>query len=329
MFGTGLSGRLLFRRSYASAAAAAAAKSTSSPSNVDAIVSHASRSFPMKDAFKFLETTARKTLMWTYRDTARYSSALAGGLQEIGYSKGDKILVWIPYGSPEFLALSLAAAKLGVIIVPVTPPVDKSNADLNPVVDALDVHAPKGFVFWHEFSVALPEDFVWRAEEDGICALTERLFPGIRSDTKGLHGLTRSTGVPFSSPRFPTLKHVVHTGPRNWRQLIQLRSLMGMEMSGSVNVSDSDVFMESGSKLSHKDVLSTAKKVGGELQLSGDHTLKTGRVVIPTAASAESVMQNALSALLNESLGVFPGYSADATVAQALAQQENALLASA
>jgi fatty-acyl-CoA synthase len=65
-----------------------------------------------------LATDGERT--WTYRQVDADASALAAALAELGLGRGDRIAVNLPNGV-EWIVAALAAAKLGAVVVPVSP----------------------------------------------------------------------------------------------------------------------------------------------------------------------------------------------------------------
>jgi fatty-acyl-CoA synthase len=65
-----------------------------------------------------LATDGERT--WTYRQVDADASALAAALAELGLGRGDRIAVTLPNGV-EWIVAVLAAAKLGAVVVPVSP----------------------------------------------------------------------------------------------------------------------------------------------------------------------------------------------------------------
>ncbi|MCC6242762.1 MAG: AMP-binding protein, partial [Gemmatimonadaceae bacterium] len=57
---------------------------------------------------------------WSYGDVDSQASSLAAALSELGLGVGDRIAVNLP-NSVEWLVSLLAAAKLGAVVVPVSP----------------------------------------------------------------------------------------------------------------------------------------------------------------------------------------------------------------
>ncbi|MCA0375026.1 MAG: acyl--CoA ligase [Gemmatimonadetes bacterium] len=65
-----------------------------------------------------LATTGERT--WTYGDVHTDAEALASALVELGLGAGDRIAVHLPNGV-EWIVATLAAARLGAVVVPVSP----------------------------------------------------------------------------------------------------------------------------------------------------------------------------------------------------------------
>eukprot|EP00184_Porphyridium_aerugineum_P007917 CAMPEP_0184692704 /NCGR_PEP_ID=MMETSP0313-20130426/1069_1 /TAXON_ID=2792 /ORGANISM="Porphyridium aerugineum, Strain SAG 1380-2" /LENGTH=355 /DNA_ID=CAMNT_0027150553 /DNA_START=93 /DNA_END=1160 /DNA_ORIENTATION=+ len=313
---------------------AAKASSSSSGKKISDIIEQAFSANAYKDAFKFLETSDNKFSIWTNKDMRTHTTAFANGLLELGYTKGDKIVTWLPFGSAEFVTIVLAASRIGAVVVPVNHSTSKSVVDLTQIVKALETSSPKAFIYWHDYQANFPEEFVYDAEEDGYDPLAEKLFPNIRADSAGLKGLTRLTGIPFGSPRFPTLKHVVHTGLRNYRRVLRFRNMLVYNMSPYVldalkeaqtKVTPEDpLLVDTDGKLlaSQKDLIQNASKLGVSMKLTSNQANGTGRLIVPTAAPAASVISGLLSSLMYESLGVLPGLVSDETAVQKAALVE-------
>lgn len=67
---------------------------------------------------RVLATDGART--WTYRQVDADASALAAAFTELGLGAGDRVAVHLPNGV-EWIVATLAAAKLGVVVVPVSP----------------------------------------------------------------------------------------------------------------------------------------------------------------------------------------------------------------
>ncbi|MGD8458075.1 MAG: AMP-binding protein, partial [Anaerolineales bacterium] len=55
---------------------------------------------------------------WTYSDIEDMANRLASGIQELGLLPGDRLAVTLP-NIPEFIVSAFAAAKSGVLLVPI------------------------------------------------------------------------------------------------------------------------------------------------------------------------------------------------------------------
>ncbi|MBL0937420.1 MAG: acyl--CoA ligase [Gemmatimonadaceae bacterium] len=67
---------------------------------------------------RVLATTGERT--WTYQQVDADASSLAAALSELGLGRGDRIAVNLPNGI-EWIIATLAAARLGAVLVPVSP----------------------------------------------------------------------------------------------------------------------------------------------------------------------------------------------------------------
>ena len=87
-------------------------------------------------------------LHWSYRELLERVNRLAGGLADMGVSKGDRVLMTLP-NCPEFVVSFLAIQKLGAVVVNAGPLMGVDDVHemvrmTNPcVVIALDLHAAK------------------------------------------------------------------------------------------------------------------------------------------------------------------------------------------
>lgn len=59
-------------------------------------------------------------IRWTWNEFAKRIDALAGGLDQLGFAKGDRIGVWAP-NRFEWLLAQFATARLGIILVNINP----------------------------------------------------------------------------------------------------------------------------------------------------------------------------------------------------------------
>lgn len=64
---------------------------------------------------------------WTYADVELQASSLAAGLRELGLQPGDRLAVILP-NIPQYVVTIFAAAKAGLILVPINVRRDKADA---------------------------------------------------------------------------------------------------------------------------------------------------------------------------------------------------------
>jgi fatty-acyl-CoA synthase len=101
-----------------------------------------------------LATNGERT--WTYRQVDADASSLAAAFSELGLGRGDRIAVNLPNGI-EWIIATLAAAKLGAVVVPVSPSL--SVHDLRYQLRHAEVSAVVTIERWHGV------DFLQRFEE--------------------------------------------------------------------------------------------------------------------------------------------------------------------
>ncbi|MCP4072292.1 MAG: AMP-binding protein [Hyphomicrobiales bacterium] len=83
---------------------------------ISAVLKDAVEKFGDEDAAIFCDQSIR----WTYRQFDHHVDALAGGLLELGFTKGERIGVWSP-NRYEWLLAQFATARLGIILVNINP----------------------------------------------------------------------------------------------------------------------------------------------------------------------------------------------------------------
>lgn len=291
------------------------------------ILSSASKAKPLKDAVKFYGESPENTLIWTYHELQTHVNALSSGLRALGYAPGDKIVLWIPPGSPEYATTVLAVANIGVTVVACEAPADPTSVSVSAVVDTLKEQKPKMIIFSHRYQV--PGD----GPEAGIVASTHSVLnaiaPGVSiNDAKGLSGFSPLTGKPFCSAEFPSLRHVVHTGDTHVRGAITFRSLLAYNGdTGKAPPRRTDVLMsaESGQSMSVTSAIDEAVAVGDRLRLTNDHASKNGRLIIPPSASPTSAT-GMIAALMYEALWISPSPDANTQKLANVSSSENALI---
>lgn len=83
---------------------------------IPALLKETVKTFPNADAAVFCDQAIR----WNYAELNEEVDALAGGLLDLGFVKGDRIGVWSP-NRYEWLLAQFATARLGVILVNINP----------------------------------------------------------------------------------------------------------------------------------------------------------------------------------------------------------------
>lgn len=83
---------------------------------IPALLKETVETFAAHEAAVFCDQSIR----WTYAEFDEAVDALAGGLLELGFSKGDRIGVWSPNRS-EWLLAQFATARLGIVLVNINP----------------------------------------------------------------------------------------------------------------------------------------------------------------------------------------------------------------
>lgn len=290
-----------------------ATMSAGQPKSISAILSSARKETPLKDAVKFVQP-GTKSKVWTFHELSSHVDALASGLCSLGYKSGDRIMSAIAPHHPEYAVLLLAAAraKLTLVTIPMsssddmegtTPPsidmLGKAILELKPVALFVPHETPSGL------SVkAHPDDRIVASVNPILHALDGDI--ALR-DAAGLSGYVSVTGRSFHSPRFPSLRHVVHTGADNVRAAISFRSLLVYD-GADVTSNDADVMVpllvqhsDPDAGTTEADILKEAEDVGSRLSLSSDHGDKEGKLVVKPDLSKQAA-SGAIAALMRQSL---------------------------
>eukprot|EP00188_Purpureofilum_apyrenoidigerum_P000494 Plantae.Rhodophyta-Purpureofilum_apyrenoidigerum.ctg12142.p1 GENE.Plantae.Rhodophyta-Purpureofilum_apyrenoidigerum.ctg12142~~Plantae.Rhodophyta-Purpureofilum_apyrenoidigerum.ctg12142.p1 ORF type:complete len:340 (+),score=60.79 Plantae.Rhodophyta-Purpureofilum_apyrenoidigerum.ctg12142:830-1849(+) len=302
--------------------------STQSNNRIADIVDHVAKAHPLKDAIKYLETSDEKLLLWSNSAMKRHVDALSSGLQETGISTGDRIAVWMPLGSVEYAVTNLAAAKVGATIVAIDPPKHPENVDLATVEGALQKYKPKALFVWEDYSTG-------SGIQKGAASVIQALFPEAAEDSSLNATFTKLTGrKKRASQSAPFLEYVVHSGHNNIRGALTFKNLLvydSMTYSPTVDKVEgkSEVFIRasSGKSLTQADILKEAESIAKKLGLSGDHTSKSGRLVLHTDPEADGKVLGALlAAMMKETLFISPFLDPDDQRIESAAEKENAQL---
>lgn len=300
---------------------------TQSPKTIASVINTASESSPLKDAVKFIRPDA-KSIVWTYRELCRHVDALTSGFRHLRYSEGDKIVTALPAYAPEYAVLLLAAARLGLTLVPVPTPIANDSFNVATLEEALSQHRPKALIVSHELSISsddhsVPDDRVVAATNPILTALDPSL--ALR-DSAGLAGFTPLTGRSGYSSRFPSIRHFVHTGDKNIRAAILFRSLFVYDGPQSVNDGLASLPYLAGNQdssgvVTQTDILDLAQDACNKLSLNPDHSQKNGKVVVRPDHSKEAA-STAVAALMRQALWLSPHPQS----VEQTAKDENALV---
>lgn len=284
---------------------------TDAPKTIASVVSTASESSPLKDAVKFINPDA-KSVVWTYRELSRHVDALASGFRHLSYSPGDKIVTALPPYAPEYAVLLLAAARLGLTLVPVPTPTANNSFDVASLEQALSHHHPKALIISHELSVAAADQ---SASDDRAISTTNPVLSALDPslairDSAGLSGFAPLTGRSAYSSRFPSIRHFVHTGDKNTRAAISFRSLFVYDGPPSVKEGLASLPYLAGNQVSsgvvtQADLLKSAQETSKKLSLNPDHSQKNGKVVIRPEHSKEAA-STVIAALMRQALWLSP-----------------------
>lgn len=276
-------------------------------SSISSILASAREETPLKDAVKFVKPGA-KSRVWTFHELESHVNALARGLRGLGYSDGERILTVLEPHEPEYAVLLLAAARSHLTLIAL--PHSCNDVPIDMVATALDEYKPKALFVPQDASGDIAaatgsDDRIVASVNPVLAALDEDV--ALR-DAAGLGGFVSVTGRSFRSSRFPSLRHVVHTGADNVRAAITFRSLLVYGNSDISTGSSSDgttppFFMEhkEAAGVTEADIVSDAKNIGSRLGLSPDHSNKTGKLVVKPDISKQAV-SNAVAALMHQSL---------------------------
>lgn len=310
-------------------------------SAVSEILSSAAATNPLKDAVKFYSADGTFTGattpgasedpdIWTYFQLNANVDALTAGLQTLGYGKGDTILVWLPYTSPEYLTLVLAVANTGSTLMTIAPPADPNNVDMETVKAALEKAAPKMFIFDQSYQTTSDVSDVSDISDKKISKVSsvlEKLVPEISTaDSAGYSGFSPLSGRSFVSTKYPSISHVVHTDSAHIRGAITFKSILSYSGAQKPAVKSSKssyiVASDTGNSSSTKEAISSAAAMGAAHNLSADQASKTGKIVVTPSHTPESATA-IIAAIMHETLWIMP---ADANQASEIAETENATL---
>lgn len=139
---------------------------------------------------------------WTFKELEQHSNAVAYGLLELGYKKGDRILLWVDRSyTSEITATQIGSAKIGVTLVPL---LTSSEQDLEKGLKDSDC---KGVLF----SANTKSGGKRRAD------ILNGVFPELESTY---------SGNPLSFSKYPNLKHLINVGFHTLPGTFKFRQLL-------------------------------------------------------------------------------------------------------
>jgi len=153
---------------------------------------------PLRNAIRF----ENQNRSWTYRDLEHHSNAFAYGLLELGYKRGDRLLLWVDKAyTSEITVAQLGSAKAGIAIVPLT---SSSGADFQSALRDTDC---TGVLF----SANTKANGQKRSE------VLYEAFPELENAYSG-------SATSFSN--YPKLKHLIHVGFHTLPGTFKFRQLL-------------------------------------------------------------------------------------------------------
>jgi len=179
---------------------------------------------------------------WTYGELKRHVDAIAAGFQGLKLAKGDMLALALPNNAESVVSM-LAAAKLGVIIVPL--PSQPTAAQIEETLAS----GVKALIF---------------SDSEGgtnYTALVQSIVP----DTKEFGEIKE--GVPFRSKKFPNLRHLINTGRYRAAGMLRYQWIGTYSVDNSTvlrpagfSISPSDVFIQSeGKSITHGEIIKIAQ----------------------------------------------------------------------
>lgn len=118
---------------------------------------------------------------WSFAQLKRHSDALAFGLSDIGFRKGDVLATWMG-NDAEHVCTLFAAARLGVIVAPIDLDVTVSPEGLSDVISSLQC---RGVMYSDKLNgdghAAVNSLFPLMKEQQEIWTIRDKRFPTLRS----------------------------------------------------------------------------------------------------------------------------------------------------
>jgi len=136
-----------------------------------------------------------KNLKWTLKHINHFSNALAIGFLDVGFKPGDVVLSWLPSHFSEQHILQFACSKAGFI-----------HYHLDPFLAMRSTDRSKKAL---EKALNLTESNILITQEAGNDINYVKLVEGVIPETRIFN---IGDGMPFFTPRFPSLRYIVQTG---------------------------------------------------------------------------------------------------------------------
>jgi len=186
---------------------------------------------------------------WTYGELKRHVDAFALGLLGLNFSSGSRIALALP-NNGEFIVASLAAAKVGAVIIPLTE--SPSRDQLKSVLES----GAEGIIFTD------------RARNTNYGVVLSELVPEVKDfATFDMHGR------PFKSNTFPALRQLINTarnrvdGMMRFAWVAQYSFDSTLRRHAAQVTSNNAYFVEIGTNktFTHGDLMSLASKTFSSL----------------------------------------------------------------
>lgn len=155
------------------------------------ILQRLSEDYPHVEVIRY----EHKNLKWTLKHINHFSNALAIGFLDIGFKPGDVVLSWLPPHFSEQHILQFACSKAGFI-----------HYHLDPFLTMKSIERSKKAL---EMALNLTESNILITQEAGNDINYVKLVEGVIPETRIFN---IGDGMPFFTPRFPSLRYIVQTG---------------------------------------------------------------------------------------------------------------------
>ncbi|MGB0506157.1 MAG: AMP-binding protein [Pikeienuella sp.] len=221
---------------------------------IPALLKEAVATYPNNEAVVFCDQAIR----WSYTEFSDAVDALAGGLLELGFVKGDRIGVWSP-NRYEWLLAQFATARLGIILVNVNPAYRTYELEY-----ALNKVGCKGLITARAFKASAYTDMLAElAPELGHCA------PGCLV-AKALPHLTTIICMGSDTPTGMSAFDDVMTSGRavDVSRLDAISEILDCNDPINIQFTSGTTGQPKGACLTHRNIVNNAHFVTGAMELS-------------------------------------------------------------